>query len=178
MATIPTVDEVLEYVEYAGFDITSANIPSVLVKLVTARISGFIEEHDVSFDSIAELDDSKFYIWGAGMCLFLEFLSQRGQIHWNTGDVAEQKVGDVETKYQRWSPMFFFASGHAPNFYALLPHDSYRMMSYELVRKWFRHYFKKERPTEVMFGTKSAYFDPSTNTWEVRAPGGDITWVS
>jgi hypothetical protein len=178
MATMPTLEEVLEYLEYAGLGLTEDHLPSVLTKLVTARISGFVEEHDVTFDSLADLDDSKFYLWGAGMALYLEMIAQRGQIHWNTGDVSEQQVGDVTTKYQRWSPMFFFAQGHAPNFYALLPHDSYRMMAYELVRKWFRHYFKKERPTEVMFGTRSAYFDPSANMWLIRSPGGDLSWVS
>lgn len=178
MATLPTVEEVLEYLEYAGLGIVSDHIPSVLTKLVTARICGFIDQRGVAFDSLAELDDTKFYIWGAGMAMYLEFLSMRGQVHWNTGDISEQQVGDITTKYQRWSPMFFFAQGDAAKFYALLPHDSYRMMAYELVRLWFNHKFKKDRPTEVMFGTRSAYFDSATNMWQVRAPGGDITSVS
>jgi hypothetical protein len=171
MATLPTLDEVLEYLDYAGLGIEAQHVPSVLGKLVTARVSGFIDEYDVSFNSLDELADPKNYIWGAGLCLFLEFLSMRGQVHWNTGDVAEQRVGEVTTKYQRWSPMFFFAQGHSPNFYALLPHDSYRMMSYELVRKWAKSNFKAENPNEVMFGTIAAYYNMTSNTWEVKRPG-------
>jgi len=171
MASIPTVDEVLEMLEYANLDIEAAHIPSVLTKLITARICGFLEEWDLAFDSLDELGDPKFYIWASGMCLYLEFLAMRGQVHWNTGDVAEQKVGDVGTKYQRWSPMFFFAQGNAPGFYALLPHDSYRMMAYEMARKWFRHHYKQERPTEVMFGSTSACWNEASNCWEVRVSG-------
>jgi hypothetical protein len=179
VATIPTVDEVLEMLDYADLDITSAHVPAVLTKLITTRICGFIEEKlIVAFDSLAELDDSKFYIWGAGMCLYLEFLSMRGQVHWNSGDVHSQQVGDVKTEYQRWAPMFFFAQGNAPGFYELLPHDSYRMMAFELIRKWQRHLFKKEKPTEIPFGTRSAYFDMEANAWKVRASGGEISWES
>jgi len=162
-------------IEYAGLDVEPAHVPAVLVKLITARICGLIEERlTVAFSSLSDLDDPKFYIWSAGMCLYLEYLAMRGQMHYNMGDVHVQHVGDVRTEYQRWSPMFFFAKGNAPGFYALLPHDSYRMMAYELVRHWHESRFKTDKPDEVAFGTTSAVWNMATNSWDIKAPGGSI----
>jgi len=176
MATIPTIEEVLEWLEYAGLGLTSSHLPSVLTKLVTGRICGLVEEGgNINFSSLADLADPKFYIWGSGMAMYLELISQRGQYHWNTGDVAEQQVGDVTTKYQRWSPMFFFAQGNAPGFYELLPHDSYRMMAADLVRKWKMSQFRLNKPDEVAFGSRSARFDLSTNRWEIYTSGGTLS---
>jgi len=175
VATIPTAEEILEYLEYATFNLTVDKIAyGILSKLTTSEIFTWLEREEIDIDSFDDIDDPKFYIWSAGMCFYLEYLSMRGQIQQSSGDVKTHKVGDVMTDFQRWQPLFFFAKGMAEAFYELMPHDTYRMKAFQFLRSWKHWKFKKSHEGEVRHGTAVAIYDINTNSYKKYASGKEI----
>lgn len=130
----------------------------------------FIIQNISNCPSLASLGDDFDLIWAGSICMWMEYLCQRGQVQQVSGDVSELKVGQVETKMQKWMPMFFFAQGNAEKFYALLPHDSYRMQAYEFLTNWKKWYFD-ETIGEVRFGTSSARVNVGTGDVEYLSSG-------
>ncbi|PNX48636.1 MAG: hypothetical protein BV459_01960 [Thermoplasmata archaeon M11B2D] len=164
-ATIPTAEEVMEYLEYATFELTVDKIAySIISKMTTSEIFRWLESEEIDIDSLDEINDPKYYIWSAGLCLYMEYLSMRGQIQQTSGDIKTHKVGDVMTDFQRWQPLFFFAKGMAEDFYNLLPHETYRMKALQFLQGWKTWKFKKTNPGEVRFGTAVSVLDMNTNT--------------
>jgi hypothetical protein len=173
VATIPSEQEILEYLEYATFDLTVEKIAYALIsKLVTAEIYRWIESEEIDIDSLDDINDPKYYIWSAGMCFYLEYLSMRGQIQQSSGDVKTHKVGDVMTDFQRWQPLFFFAKGMAEAFYELLPHETYRMKGFQFMRGWKNWKFKKDHPGETRFGTAVANYNAGTDSFTLKTGSG------
>jgi len=121
-----------------GFDETK--ITNTLLKLVNAKIDGWIIEHSVN---PRNKPDRLNLLWAAAVCFCLEILCSTGNMTWSTGDVALQKLNRVTYGFQRWQPMFFFATGASDPFKGLLPHETYRMMAYAYVEAYCRDDFFK-----------------------------------
>jgi hypothetical protein len=160
-ASLATKQEAVLYLEYSGFGVTENDIPDSVDSLNRMLVTMWLERESISFDAIEDLDDKHAYgfIWAASFCSYLEILSMRGQNQFSSGDVQRVRTGKVETMFQRWQPMFFFSKGAARGFYELLPHDTYRMMFFQLLKSWKEWHFKKTRPNEVRRGTRVGYID-------------------
>jgi len=173
-AAIATPEEVLDYLEYANFRLTTAKISTTLPRLVRARIASWVTDLGaITFASIEALSDDNEFVWAASLCMYLEYLCQRGQVQQSSGNVESTRLGDLETHFQRDTPMFFFAQGMAEKFYALLSHDTYRMQAYEFMTKWRNWYFDTVIK-EVRFGTTAARMNMDTGEAEFYTSGGDV----
>lgn len=176
MARIVRAAEIRNWLAYYNFRVSEeADLPSILFDSVEREINSQLEKSSYSFDAISELPDPKKYILDASLCFALEALEMRGQIQVTSGDVASTKVGDVETKFQRWQPMFFFAKGKSDSFYQLLPKESYHMKGVRKIRMYNRWRFKK-KVGGVPFGSVSGNLEPgSKGTYTVYGTDGDLT---
>jgi len=164
-ARLAEKSEILEYLQYSGFDITEDDIPDVLMWMIRDDLESWLEDEPILFDEIEDLPDKRQYgyIWAASLSLSLEWLAMRGQVQFASGDVQRIVSGRVETMFQRWQPMFFFAKGMARGFYELLPHDTYRTKFFQLMKRWKKWRFKKQ-VKEVPRGTAYAIADQEGTT--------------
>lgn len=155
-ARVVTKAELLGYLSYARLDIDEDKIADEVISFSRSQCNSWLVRRKISFAAIEELDDTLDLIWPASFSFGLELLSQRGQYQQSSGDVAKSRIGEMETQFQRWQPMFFFAKGMALGFYDLLPHMTYQMMAMQYIRSWVSWRFMQVRPTEVAWGTKVA----------------------
>lgn len=136
-----TKESIAIVVQMFDSSFTSAQISNVLMKMINALIDQWIIEHGLRPKNI---NDRFNLLWTAAICMGLELLCNTRQVSWSTGDVALEKLNRVTYGYQRWQPMFFFATGSSRPFEGLLPHATYRMMAYSLVRAYCDDdFFKK-----------------------------------
>jgi len=167
-ATLTTQAEILSLLEYAKLDYTIEDIPDFVIDMAALDVEmllGKAHALPLVYTSVIDLDDvrGRGYLWASHVCLVLESLSMRGQIEQSSGDVAESKIGNVTTQFQRWQPMFFFAKGMAQGFFELLPHLTYQMKAMQLVRAWKSWTFKQTYPGEVPWGTVVGNLDERSN---------------
>ena len=160
-AQLATKAEMVLYLEYSGFKVEEEDIPDEVDKLGIMLITMWLERESITIPSdLTELEDISTYgyIWAASFCITLELLAMRGQVQFSSGDVQKVRTGNVETMMQRWQPMFFFAKGMARGFYELLPHDTYRMMFYQLLKSWKIWRFKKENARSIKKKNKQYFY--------------------
>lgn len=124
---------------------TSSEINNTFMKMTNALIDQWIIEHGIRPKNI---NDRFNLLWTAAICIALELLCNTGKVTWSTGDVALQRLNKVTYGYQRWQPMFFFATGASKPFQGLLPHATYRMMAYALVKAYCDDDFFKENGSQ------------------------------
>lgn len=125
-----TKEDVVFWVQNQDPDFSSNDIPDVVLKLCDVRIHTWLIDNAVANITAEGLSDPLSLLWAACLCMCLEMLCVRGQITWQTGDLALYKLNQVVHSFQRWQPMFFFATGGAKGFLGLLPHETFRMMAY------------------------------------------------
>lgn len=131
-------EDLVYFVKLFNEDFDEDRIDDRLLKIVNAKIDAWIVEHGVDPRSKS---DKLNLLWSAVVCFSLEMLCYTGDLAWSTGDVALQKLNKVTYGFQRWQPMFFFATGASDPFKGLLPHETYRMMAYAYVEAFCRDNF-------------------------------------
>lgn len=137
-------DDLVYFVKMFNEDFNEDKVDDRLFKIVNAKIDGWIIEHGVN---PRNKSDQLNLLWSAVICFGLEMLCYSGDLAWTTGDVALQKLNKVTYGYQRWQPMFFFATGASDPFKGLLPHETYRMMAYAFVEMFCRDDFVRKHGT-------------------------------
>lgn len=131
-------DDIVYFVKLYNTGFDEDVVDDRLLKMVNAKIDGWIIEKGVS---PRNRSDQMNLLWSAVICFALELLCYAGHLDWKTGDIALQKLNKVTYGYQRWQPMFFFATGASDPFIGLLPHETYRMMAYAYVDAFCRDNF-------------------------------------
>jgi hypothetical protein len=131
-------DDIVYFVKLSNSEFDEDKIDDRLLKLANGKVDSWIIEHGVSPRNIS---DQLNLLWSATICIALELLCYAGDVLWSTGDVAIQKLNKVTYGFQRWQPMFFFATGASDPFKGLLPHETYRMMAYAYVEAFCRDDF-------------------------------------
>lgn len=137
-------DDIVFFVRLFNSKFDEDKVDDRFLKIVNAKIDAWIVEHGVN---PRNNPDRLNLLWSAVVCMSLEWLCYTGDLSWSTGDVALQKLNKVTYGFQRWQPMFFFATGASDPFKGLLPHETYRMMSYAYVEAYCRDDFFKEYGT-------------------------------
>lgn len=166
-----TWDEITGYLAWAKLGIPSDFDHTTFLIDVKVHVFELLEHSslvDVDVVSFTELKDrwEKGYIWVSALNFSFEGLARHGLVEQSSGDVQTAKIGDMQTTFQRWQPMFFFAQGMAEGFYELLPHETYRMRGNRYIRAWRRWMFRVKRNDEVAFGTAYANLDPQDNKYD------------
>ncbi len=87
-----------------------------------------------------ESDDALF-LKMATQCFCLALLCKAGVITQTSGEVLSNKFGDVEYKFQRTNPLFFFATGASEPFMDLLPYETLRMYAYSFIKAYCKYRF-------------------------------------
>jgi len=133
-----TKEDISYFVKLFNSEFDDSKITNRFLKVVNAKIDAWIIEHGVNPRSKS---DKLNLLYSAAICVALEILCGTGDMTWSTGDVALQKLNKVTYGYQRWQPMFFFATGASDSFKGLLPHETYRMMAYAYIDAFCRDDF-------------------------------------
>lgn len=133
-----TKEDVIFFIQIFDEDFDDSIITNTFLKMANSKVDGWIIEHGKRPQNIS---DRFNLLWSATICVCLELLCSFGKIQWSTGDVALQKLNRATYAFQRWQPMFFFATGASDPFKGLLPHESYRMMAYAYVDAYCRDDF-------------------------------------
>ena len=128
--------EVRDFISLYYPDFDQSKVSDTFLKICNARIDAWIIEHGLRPSNSPT--DRFNLLWAAVITIGLELLCNMGEVTWTTGDVALQRLNKVTYGYQRWQPMFFFASGSSDPFTGLLPHETYRMMAYAYVDMYCR----------------------------------------
>jgi len=134
-------DDIIYFIQMFNEDFDEDKVDDRLLKIVNAKIDAWIIEHGMRPTNIT---DRFNLLWSAAVCMSLELLCYSGDLSWSTGDVALEKLNRTTYAYQRWQPMFFFATGASDPFKGLLPHETYRMMAYAYVEAYCRDDFFNE----------------------------------
>ena len=129
---------------------TSAEVLSVLQIFRTDLSAIETGLHTLAYaDIVAELarvgintavDDINALLKEAEVCFYLEQATQARMIESNFGTLKEEKLGEIESKYDAGMPMFFFAQGASRPFMNLIAHESWRMRGYKLVEAFVKAY--------------------------------------
>ena len=131
-------EDIVYFVRLFNTEFDDDVVDDRLLKMVNAKIDGWIIEKSVN---PRNKSDQMNLLWSAVICFALEMLCYTGHLDWKTGDIALQRLNRVTYGYQRWQPMFFFATGASDPFKGLLPHETYRMMAYAYVDAFCRDDF-------------------------------------
>ena len=135
-----TKDDIIFFVRMFDTEFNEEKIDDRFLKIANARVDAWIIEKGLQPKN-TNISDSFNLLWSACICFALELLCYTGVVQWSTGDVALQRLNRVTYQFQRWQPMFFFASGSSDPFKGLLPHETYRMMAYAYVEAYCRKDF-------------------------------------
>lgn len=152
--------DIVEFVQMFDEDFESSQMSNLLLKMVNAKVDTYIIEHGVSPVGVK---DKLNLLWSAALTTAIEILCNIGKVTWSTGDIALEKLNKVTYQYQRWQPMFFFASGSSDSFKGLLPHETYRMMAYAYVDAYCREDFFRTYGSPVPIPILSV--DRSSRGW-------------
>jgi len=139
-----TKQEVRDFISMFYSDFNASKISDIFLKICNARIDAWIVEHGLRPSNI---NDRFNLLWAAVISIALEILCNMGEVQWTTGDIAMQRLNKATYTFQRWQPMFFFATGSSDPFKGLLPHETYRMMAYSYVEAYCKDDFFKEYGT-------------------------------
>lgn len=126
-----------------GFDINQ--VSNTFLKICNARIDAWIVENGKRVTN--NMRDPLNLLWSAVICFAVEYFSYTGALSISSGDLALERLNKATYQYQRWQPMFFFATGASDPFKGLLPHESNRMMAYAFVDAYCRDDFFREYGT-------------------------------
>jgi len=139
-----TKEDIIYFVKMFDDGFDEEKVDDRLLKMTNSKIDSWIIEHS---KRPVNIQDRFNLLWSAAVCFCLELLCYSGDLAWSTGDVALQRMNRATYAFQRWQPMFFFATGASDPFKGLLPHESYRMMAYAYVEAYCRDDFFKEYGT-------------------------------
>ena len=144
--------DVIAWIQTAGHyeELDESDIPDQWLKVASAKIHTWLIEHKVNPTS-TKITDKLNLLWAAAITFTLELLCYNEVINWSTGDIALHRLNKVTHQYQRWQPMFFFATGSSKGFVGLLPHETYRMMAYAFCEAYSQKKFfdKYERAVPI-----------------------------
>ncbi len=139
-----TKEDIVYFVKLFNPNFDGDKIQNTFLKIINAKIDQWIIEHSVN---PRNRPDKLNMLWAAVITMALEWLCYTGDLMWSTGDVAIQTLNKVTYGFQRWQPMFFFATGASDSFKGLLPHETYRMMAYSYVDAFCRDDFFRNHDT-------------------------------
>ena len=137
-----TIEDVIYFVQLydEGFDTTKVN--DTFMKICNARIDAWIVENGKRVTN--NMTDPLNLLWSAVICFAIEYFTYTGAMAYSSGDLALTKLNRATYQFQRWQPMFFFATGASDPFKGLLPHESNRMMAYAFVDAYCRDDFFRQ----------------------------------
>jgi hypothetical protein len=141
-----TKGDIVELVQLFDEDFVEADLKDVIMKLVNSKVDTYLIEHGKRPRNIT---DRFNLLWSAALVFALELLCSYGKVSWSTGDIMLERLNRTTYAYQRWQPMFFFATGASDPFKGLLPHMTYQMMGYAYVEAYCRDDFFKEYGSPV-----------------------------
>lgn len=157
--------DIVAWVQAGGYheDFQESDIPDQFLKTASAKIHTWLLEHRVNPKS-TKIPDKLNLLWSASVCFVLELLCYTQIITWSTGDIALHRLNKAVYQYQRWQPMFFFATGSSRGFVGLLPHETYRMMAYAFCtayseKKFYDDYQRAVPIPKVVIDRTSRGFD-------------------
>ena len=140
-----TKAEVIYFIQLYDSEFDISKVANTFMKICNARIDAWIAEAGKRVT--ANMKDPLNLLWSAVICFAIEFFTYTGALSFTSGDIALEKLNKATYSYQRWQPMFFFASGSSDPFKGLLPHESNRMMAYAFVDAYCRDDFFRQYGT-------------------------------
>ena len=124
--------DLVDFIQLQQPGFTESDIPDIVLTLVDNMVKSRIREKGYNPDD----ETSDYSIWSMAFFYTLDWLATAGKIHQFSGDVMSSKLGTSEVRFQRWQPMFFFATGMAEKFYDLLPKETFRMIGNGFFQAW------------------------------------------
>jgi len=134
-----TMEDVKYFLQLYDEDFDTTKVTSTFMKIANARIDAWIVENGKQVTN--NMRDPLNLLWAAVICFSVEYFTYTGAFAFTSGDIALERLNKATYQYQRWQPMFFFATGASDPFKGLLPHESNRMMAYAFVDAYCRDDF-------------------------------------
>jgi len=124
-------------------DYTVININDQMHALATADVNAVLVERYI----FPPVDDLHSLLKRAEICFYLEQAGMTREIENAFGVLRNEKVGSYSKQYENGMPMFFFAQGSSAPFFALLPHETWRMRGYKYATVYTNAYFEATKAT-------------------------------
>lgn len=127
-------EDILNAISAMRPDFRLPDIKDFWVDLATFKVDSYLRMAGLTTPCTDIADMLKY----ASIFMYLEAAANVGQIQSTFGDLKKRKTGDVEYEFDPKSPMFFFAGGSVQGFYDLLPHETWRMQAYQVIKGYIR----------------------------------------
>ena len=163
-----TKAEIIGWVNLQNTKITESDIPDDILDKAHVKTDATIVNKGCwdKEEGLPTEPDNPLFLKMATQCFCLALLCKAGVITQTSGEVLSNKFGDIEYKYQRTNPLFFFATGASEPFMDLLPYETLRMYAYSFLKAYCKYRFyiktgyKKAKPRLVVDATsRGAYWN-------------------
>ena len=131
--------EILEWVNVQLEDATVDDIPNRIMNKGNRKVDA--ELSNLGIKTIPTKVDSNGFLKEAASCFVLSMACNARLITQTSGEVLSEKFLDIENKYQRVNPLFFFATGSSKPFMDLLPAETLRMLAFSFLRAYMQWLF-------------------------------------
>jgi len=134
-----TKSEILEWVSIQLEDATVSDIPDRIMNKGNRKVDA--ELTNLGIKVIPTKVDKNGFLKEAASCFVLSMACNARLITQTSGEVLSEKFLDIEYKFQRVNPLFFFATGSSKPFMDLLPAETLRMLAFSFLRAYMQWLF-------------------------------------
>jgi len=134
-----TKTEILEWVSIQLEDATIDNIPNRIMFKGNRKVDA--ELTNLGITTIPTGVDPNGFLKEAASCFVLSMACNARLITQTSGEILSEKFLDIEYKFQRVNPLFFFATGSSKPFMDLLPAETLRMLAFSFLRGYMQWLF-------------------------------------
>ena len=129
-----TDEEILDFMRLLRHDyIVATQINATLHAAANARVLNALRRFYIFDDEPQDRDNLLKF---AEIFFYLELAGMSREIDTSMGVVEEVRMGNFIRRYERNTPMFFFAEGASEKFIQLLPHMTWQMQAYNLLQTY------------------------------------------
>jgi len=129
--------EILEWINVQLEDDEIDDIPNRIMMKGNKKVDA--ELMNLGMKTIPSKVDTNGFLKEAASCFVLAMACNARIITQTSGEVLSERFLDVEYRFQRVNPLFFFATGSSKPFMDLLPAETLRMLAFSFLRaytKW------------------------------------------
>lgn len=130
--TFATKEEILDFMRLLRHDYTvSTQINDTLHAMANARVYNALRTLGLYDSTVEDVDNALKF---AEICFYLELAGMTREIETSMGVLQEVRMGNFIRRFERDTPMFFFAEGSSEKFIQLLPHMTWQMQAFHFIR--------------------------------------------
>ena len=131
--------EILEWINVQLEDDEIDDIPNRIMMKGHKKVDA--ELFRLGAKTIPAKVDANGFLKEAASCFILAMACNARIITQTSGEVLSERFLDVEYRFQRVNPLFFFATGSSKPFMDLLPAETLRMLGFSFLRAYMKWAF-------------------------------------